>query len=128
MPKIGLNLKEENNMENLKEEFDQLAKMAGILEESSTLEEAKRMPKLKGGRREHNKLTGLLFGTKAVGYRLFDIEKDVKLLGKMRYIDNNVAKQVAKQLSDIDTKIMKAINRDATERDDIPSSKGIVGS
>ena len=128
MPKIGLNLKEENNMENLKEEFDQLAKMAGILEESSTLEEAKRMPKLKGGRREHNKLTRLLFGTNAVGYRLFDIEKDVKLLGKMRYIDNNVAKQVAKQLSDIDTKIMKAINRDATERDDIPSSKGIVGS
>ena len=115
-------------MENLKEEFDQLAKMAGILEESSTLEEAKRMPKLKGGRREHNKLTRLLFGTNAVGYRLFDIEKDVKLLGKMRYIDNNVAKQVAKQLSDIDTKIMKAINRDATERDDIPSSKGIVGS
>ena len=99
-------------MEDLKEQFDQLVKMAGVLEE------AKRMPKLKGGRREHNKLTGLLFGTKAVGYRLTDIENDVKLLGKMGYINNNVAKQVAKQLSDIDTKIMKAINRDATERDD----------
>jgi len=115
-------------MENLKEEFDQLAKMAGILEESNTLEEAKRMPKLKGGRREHNKLKGLLFGTKAVGYRLTDIQNDVKLLGKMRYIDNNVAKQIFSQLKDIDKKIMKAVNRDATERDDIPSSKGIAGS
>ena len=109
-------------MEDLKEEFDQLAKMAGILEE------AKRMPKLKGGRREHNKLKGLLFGSKAVGYRLTDIQNDVKLLGKMRYIDNNVAKQIFSQLKDIDKKIMKAINRDATERDDIPGSKGIAGS
>ena len=115
-------------MEDLKEQFDQLAKMAGILEESNTLEEAKRMPKLKGGRREHNKLKGLLFGTKAVGYRLTDVQNDVKLLGKMGYIDNNVAKQVFSQLKDIDKKIMKAINRDATERDDIPSSKGIAGS
>ncbi len=115
-------------MENLKEEFDQLAKMAGILEESNTLEEAKRMPKLKGGRREHNKLKGLLFGTKAVGYRLTDIQNDVKLLGKMGYIDNNVAKQIFSQLKDIDKKIMKAVNRDATERDDIPGSKGIAGS
>ena len=81
-------------MENLKEEFDHLTKMAGILEESNTLEEAKRMPKLKGGRREHNKLKGLLFGTKAVGYRLTDIQNDVKLLGKMGYIDNSTAKQI----------------------------------
>ena len=109
-------------MEDLKEQFDQLVKMAGVLEE------AKGMPKLKGGRRDHNKLTGLLFGTKAVGYRLTDIENDVKLLGKMRYIDNNVAKQIFSQLKDIDKKIMKAINRDATERDDIPGSKGIAGS
>ena len=101
-------------MENLKEEFSHLTKMAGILEEAK-----QRMPKLKGGRREHNKLKFLLFGPKAVGYRLTDIENDVKLLGKMGYINNNVAKQVAKQLSDIDTKIMKAINRDATERDDL---------
>ena len=35
-------------MEDLKEQFDQLVKMAGVLEE------AKRMPKLKGGRRDHN--------------------------------------------------------------------------
>ena len=109
-------------MDKLQEQFQELQKLAGVLEE------AKGMPKLKGGRREHNKLTGLLFGTKAVGYRLTDIENDVKLLGKMRYIDNNVAKQVAKQVSDIDKKIMKAINRDATERDDIPGSKGIAGS
>ena len=109
-------------MEDLKEQFDQLVKMAGVLEE------AKGMPKLKGGRRAHNKLKGLLFGSKAVGYRLTDIQNDVKLLGKMRYIDNNVAKQIFSQLKDIDKKIMKAINRDATERDDIPGSKGIAGS
>ena len=109
-------------MEDLKEQFDQLVKMAGVLEE------AKRMPKLKGGGREHNKLKGLLFGTKAVGYRLTDIQNDVKLLGKMGYIDNSVAKQVFSQLKDIDKKIMKAVNRDATERDDIPGSKGIAGS
>jgi len=109
-------------MEDLKEQFDQLVKMAGVLEE------AKGMPKLKGGRREHNKLKGLLFGTKAVGYRLTDIQNDVKLLGKMRYIDNNVAKQIFSQLKDIDKKIMKAVNRDATQRDDIPGSKGIAGS
>ena len=75
-------------MEDLKEQFDQLVKMAGVLEE------AKRMPKLKGGRREHNKLKGLVFGAKGVGYRLTDIQNDVKLLGKMGYIDNSVAKQV----------------------------------
>ena len=101
-----------DRMDKLQEQFQELQKLAGVLEE------AKGMPKLKGGRREHNKLKFLLFGTKAVGYRLTDIENDVKLLGKMGYINNNVAKQVAKQLSDIDTKIMKAINRDATERDD----------
>ena len=109
-------------MEDLKEQFDQLAKMAGVLEE------IKGIRKLKGGRREHNKLKGLLFGTKAVGYRLTDVQNDVKLLGKMGYIDNNVAKQVFSQLKDIDKKIMKAVNRDATQRDDIPSSKGIAGS
>ena len=109
-------------MEDLKEQFDQLAKMAGVLEE------ARGMPKLKGGRREHNKLKGLLFGSKAVGYRITDIQNDVKLLGKMGYIDNNVAKQIFSQLKDIDKKIMKAVNRDATQRDDIPGSKGIAGS
>ena len=109
-------------MEDLKEQFDQLAKMAGVLEE------AKGIPKLKGGRREHNKLKGLLFGSKAVGYRITDIQNDVKLLGKMGYIDKNVAKQIFSQLKDIDKKIMKAVNRDATQRDDIPGSKGIAGS
>jgi len=46
----------------------------------------------------------------------------------MGYIDNSVAKQIFSQLKDIDKKIMKAVNRDATERDDIPSSKSIAGS
>ena len=109
-------------MEELKEQFDQLVKMAGVLEE------AKRMPKLQGGRRDHYILKGLLFGSIAVGYRLTDIQNDVKLLGKMGYIDNSVAKQIFSQLKDIDKKIMKAVNRDATERDDIPGSKGIAGS
>ena len=88
-------------MEDLKEQFDQLVKMAGVLEE------IKRMPKLKGGRREHNKLKGLLFGTKCSLVIVLLIFRMMSLLGKMGYIDNSVAKQIFSQLKDIDKKIMK---------------------
>ena len=56
------------------------------------------------------------------------MERMMSLMLPVVRVEDNVAKQIFSQLKAIDKKIMKAINRDATERDDIPGSKGIAGS